>query len=65
MRGDIRRRSLRIDHDRGQPLNAGKPRMPPLPGLTDFLSYSHPTTGAVGYGMPPGTRALGCLPSFG
>jgi hypothetical protein len=33
--------------------------MPPLPGLTDFLPYSHPTAGAVGYRMPPATRAYG------
>ena len=34
-RGDIRGRSRTIDHDRGQPLAAGKARMPPLPGLAD------------------------------
>ncbi len=55
--GDIRRHSRRIDHDPGQPLDAGKPRMPPLPGLADFLCDSDPTAGAVGYRMPSATRA--------
>jgi hypothetical protein len=46
--GHIRHRSLRIEHDREQPLDAGKPRMPPRQGLKDFPTYSHPTAGAVG-----------------
>ena len=56
-RGDIRRGARGIEQDGEEPIDAGKPRMPPQPGLTDFLPYSHPTAGAVGYRMPPAWRA--------